>query len=477
MSKPGKIAATALSAPTISTQWFEEPDLTFANGRTHVDPQIGIPLYGPKSLGTPRHKNQIHVGFIGTAESVDAARKLYQRFQKGVAGDDLHVPFPGCTVELGYKSELVFDDTMTELLSRHETQRLVGLSDQRTRFETCLSFLESKLALLTQKDHPLDYVVVAPSAEVVKLCRTADYRDPKLGLVHRDLRRAFKALAMKHQKPTQLILDSTTGLAPTKQSDHDAVIAWNIFTGMYFKVDGLPWGPALLPPSTCFIGITFFRPYLEKADIRTSIAQAFDENGDGLVLRGHNFQWNEEKDGKSPHLSSDKAEELVRLVLQRYESERKQPPRRVVIHKSSQFEPEERAGFEKALENIKEFDLVALAPTSDVRLIRAGKYPPLRGTCFSVGEVSYMYTSGYLTSRGYYPHGHVPSPLQITDHVGDTSKENLLREVLTLTKMNWNSANMAGLLPVTLRFSRLVGDIMREIPQDQEPNPKYKFYI
>ena len=477
MNKPGKIAAIPLSASTISTQWFEEPELIFANAKHPIDPQIGIPLYGPKSLGTPRHKKQIHVGFIGTAESVAAARKMYQRFQKGVAGDDLHVPFPGCTAELGFKSELVFDDDMTELLSRHETQKLAGLSDQRSRFETCLQLLDSKLELLTQKDHPLDYIVVVPSAEVVNTCRVADYRDSKLGMVHRDLRRAFKALAMKHQKPTQMLLDSTIGLNTAKQSDHDAVVAWNIFTGMYFKVDGLPWGPAMLPPSTCFIGITFFRPYLEKSDIRTSIAQAFDENGDGLVLRGHNFQWNEEKNGKSPHLTAEMAEQLVQLVLQRYESERKQPPRRVVIHKSSAFDPDERAGFEKAVSNIKEFDLVALTPTSDARLIRAGKYPPLRGTCFSVGDVSYMYTSGYLPSRGYYPHGHVPSPLQITDHVGDTSKEKLLQEVLTLTKMNWNSANMAGLLPVTLRFSRLVGDIMREIPQDQEPNPKYKYYI
>ena len=27
------------------------------------------------------------------------------------------------------------------------------------------------------------------------------------------------------------------------------------------------------------------------------------------------------------------------------------------------------------------------------------------------------------------------------------------------------------------QFSRLVGDVLREVPADREPQPKYKFYI
>ena len=66
--------------------------------------------------------------------------------------------------------------------------------------------------------------------------------------------------------------------------------------------------------------------------------------------------------------------------------------------------------------------------------------------------------------------------LQLADHVGDTSPADLFSEVLVLTKMNWNSANMSGLTPITLRFSKLVGDILREVPESQEPEAKYKYY-
>ena len=48
---------------------------------------------------------------------------------------------------------------------------------------------------------------------------------------------------------------------------------------------------------------------------------------------------------------------------------------------------------------------------------------------------------------------------------------------MILTKMNWNSARLGGLLPITLRFSRMVGDILKELPDGIEPLPNYKFYM
>jgi hypothetical protein len=33
--------------------------------------------------------------------------------------------------------------------------------------------------------------------------------------------------------------------------------------------------------------------------------------------------------------------------------------------------------------------------------------------------------------------------------------------------MNWNSADFGGLLPITLKFATLVGEIMKEVPKTQ----------
>ncbi|NET49637.1 MAG: hypothetical protein F6K09_13135 [Merismopedia sp. SIO2A8] len=167
------------------------------------------------------------------------------------------------------------------------------------------------------------------------------------------------------------------------------------------------------------------------------------------------------------------------MVLARYRSERRQLPRRIVVHKSSRFESKERSGFERALRTslVEQYDLISLRIANDIRLIRSGQYPPLRRSSFNIGNMSYLYTTGYIPELKGYPHGHVPSPLQIADHIGDSSDEKIKKEILVLTKMNFNSSEFASTLPINLRFSRQVGEILREIPTEQAPEPKYKYYM
>jgi hypothetical protein len=196
-----------------------------------------------------------------------------------------------------------------------------------------------------------------------------------------------------------------------------------------------------------------------------------------LVLRGQDFVWNAEAYGRSPHLNHEQAKALIDQVLKQYIDEVKQIPRRVVIHKSSRFWPDEEEGFRDALAGVAYNDLVAVRPNNRVRLLREGQYPPLRGTVFTVDDIQYLYTTGFISVMKAYPHGHVPSPLQIADHIGDTSSTKILQEILLLTKMNWNTTAFADLRPITLRFSQFVGDIMREIPPNREPLPQFKFYM
>ena len=85
---PCKLLPLELAAPHTKAQWLEEPALLFAGDKTHVDPKIGIPLYGPRSFGTARHKSVVHAGFIGTANAVDNARKFLDLGSQGIDGDD-----------------------------------------------------------------------------------------------------------------------------------------------------------------------------------------------------------------------------------------------------------------------------------------------------------------------------------------------------------------------------------------------------
>ena len=64
-----------LKKPDLELRWLPEPKLTFAGGSLHINPKIGIPLFGPRSLNTPRHKVEVHVGFVGDINAVDKIRR------------------------------------------------------------------------------------------------------------------------------------------------------------------------------------------------------------------------------------------------------------------------------------------------------------------------------------------------------------------------------------------------------------------
>ena len=122
---------------------------------------------------------------------------------------------------------------------------------------------------------------------------------------------------------------------------------------------------------------THLRPTLGSTNtLRSSIVQAFDENGEALILRGPTFHWDSEKEKRSPHLPENQAHEILQMVLDRYRSERRQLPRRIVVHKSSRFDSKEKSGFERALRTspVEQYDLISLRISNDVRLIRYSKY-------------------------------------------------------------------------------------------------------
>ncbi|GAB4443116.1 MAG: hypothetical protein OHK0015_42710 [Chloroflexi bacterium OHK40] len=220
--------------------------------------------------------------------------------------------------------------------------------------------------------------------------------------------------------------------------------------------------------------------------MRSSVAQAFDYLGQGLVLRGDPFEWDEEKLGRTPHLTKTAARQLVKDTLNEYVRVKGIPPSRVVIHKTSQFWGAEH-GIHNELDGLYEgigevfprcdVDLVAIRQTG-LYLFREGNFPPLRGTYFCVEEQAhFLYTMGYIPYLETYPGAYVPEPWQIIDRHGGSAPKDLFREILALTKMNVNNCSFADGVPITLSFAKMIGEIMKHVPRDGKIQPQYKFYM
>lgn len=73
---------------------------------------------------------------------------------------------------------------------------------------------------------------------------------------------------------------------------------------------------------------------------------------------------------------------------------------------------------------------------------------------------------------------YVPNPLWLRLERRDTaSLDQVLTEVLTLTKMNWNGTQFDGALPITMKAARQVGDILKHVGEGDPVDPRYRFYM
>ena len=55
--------------------------------------------------------------------------------------------------------------------------------------------------------------------------------------------------------------------------------------------------------------------------------------------------------------------------------------------------------------------------------------------------------------------------------------EELLQEILALTKMNWNSTRFVNAEPITLSAARNVGAILKYVSNDTSIQARYSYYM
>ncbi|WOF74442.1 hypothetical protein QMT40_002094 [Parvibaculaceae bacterium PLY_AMNH_Bact1] len=331
------------------------------------------------------------------------------------------------------------------------------------------------LEVLRQEEESDQLALFQPTPEELKeaeaLYTMAD------DLLFRTFYRALKAKVMMldNAVPIQVLRRNTIERGDDQGQSH-ATRIWNIATSIYYKAKGIPWRPHDLPSNVCFVGITFH--HMKKRGghlVYASVAQAFSTEVEPFSLKGENINHEQRRD-RQPYLNEDQSRTLLDQVLSEYENRAGVMPDRVVVHKTTVFQEEEMSGFgEAARECVPRLDMIWLRSTP-FRIVRKGKEEPWRGTFCTFDDKYYLFTSGYVPWWQEYPGAHIPAPIEMGSAI-PTDMEERAREILALTKMNWNSSDGIGSLPITLLFARRVGELMTEFDQDDTPNSSYRFYV
>lgn len=456
----------------LTAHWvLPEPFLSFHPERTSerdIHPLRGLVNYGPYSRGIV--PDPIRVATI--APSSDK-RRLYS-FLKDLNAEALpteredYLPaWPGFTRIFGVRmasadrqSHVELSDSIDEEFERADKPHLVlaerltrtiqGLEGVRTQFDVLFLYLPQRWA------------------PYFKAAEEEDF----------DLHDFIKAFAASRAIPLQIVREDKALSYPDKAS-----VMWRIGLALYAKAGGIPWKLADMDSETAYIGLSYaLRPqHHEGARFVTCCSQVFDAEGSGLQFVAYDAHEVEVR-RENPFLSRT---EMFRVMARSMDLYRRQhagrSPRRVMVHKTSEFKPDEIDGCMDAFNVCESVDLIQVVEDVTWRgaLIASkatpANFPVPRGTLVQIGErEALLWTHGdvkNIRARGSYFQGGkgTPRPLKLVRYAGHGAWDNSAQAVLALTKMDWNNDALYSSLPVTLGYAKVLARVLKRMQLGPTP--------
>ncbi len=506
-------------------KYIPEPDLIFGNKKEDKDPRIGLRYHGPYfHQGEDTPLESVRVGIIGNKECTRLVKQIIELIRKPKPSPKsnkwLFADYPGMNNESKFKCILKTSENWNASISDDlELSKIEKMENANDRIGYAVKLYLEKIKSIAQQDDLPNVIVCALPKPVELYCgigehtygaktarptqaekRIADLKSKNQSFLTPwifgpsnnveikekgfDFRNSLKGKIMRYGIPIQIIRESTLNHI-LNYSDHNegtedpATFSWNFSTALYYKANGKPWRLAKLRQDTCYVGISFFVDKLStNRDIQISLAQVFTHNGEGLVLRGTEVEIDERT--KRPYLKENQARTLMERALKKYRDSSGRNPTRVVVHKSSTFSEDEQAGFNKAIygQEIPQKDYVAITPSHGwINFIRLGNYPVLRGTLIEIiGNEFLLYSSGFSPRIRSYAGHRIPNALHII-HIGDSQNDEVAKEILGLTKLNWNTTAFSTSFPITITFAKKVGEILSELEEDNVVQDHYRFFM
>lgn len=263
-------------------------------------------------------------------------------------------------------------------------------------------------------------------------------------------------------------------------------VVWWLALALFAKSNRTPWTLNAADDGTVHVGIGYG---LDHSDSRKRIimccSHIYQASGLGLKFQLSEIGSPAYMKRRNPFLKQEDAFRVGERALQAVFESRHAMPRRVCISKRTPFTREEQEGFCSALERVPEVELLTVEVEDGARLVRADKegtepdgFPVQRGTVVQYGAHEALIwvhgdTTGISSKYGgahyYQGKSRIPGPLRLTRFVGSSPLEELAADLLGLSKMDWNSFDLYGKIPVHLsspgriaRVARLMGDTKLE---------------
>ena len=480
--------------------YISEPTLTFGYGQKMIDPRDGITLFGPFTIN--KLVGQINAGIIGPqkqrCEFVEYLKCIH-RPVNNVEADIARPFFPG--LEAAFNVFINFSNLPEVEVSTDEIDLFLKYSDSHQRVYNLVNLYVDKLKNYQAKEEmPVNMWFIVIPDSIFQYCRPkskipSSSENIKIGLSSKEqksgdrflfedmeqLRNAYqfeinfhnqiKAKLLEVKVVTQIIRESTFGYAKLwnnpsrieKERKFDTAKAWNISTTLYYKAGGLPWRLGDVREGVCYLGLVYKKLHNNEKDQNACCAaQMFLDSGDGVVFRGNIGPWYN-PETKEYHLKEKDAMELISQSLEAFREKNvnNRYPEQVFIHAKTYFNDEEWKGFLAGTEGKSELVGVRIRSDTAFKLYRDYSYCIPRGAMLRISH-----NRAFLWSKGFVPRLQTqfgletPNPLDIEISRGAADIKTTCKDILALTKLNYNSCIYGDGIPVTLRFADCIGEIL-----------------
>lgn len=494
---------------------FGAPMLRFAHDQSIEDPKDGLFMFGP-----PEKPIGIEYGVIGTNEGIARFEKWAGRLNKAIPARQDYtssVMFPG--FEALFRTAWPQTPRVKIQIDEEKLDTTVRITDAHQRvFDTVDLYTDRIKTWVKEEDAKVSLWFVIIPEKVWKLCRPMSTISKKEGVqpeVHLTHKRAqelltapdffdeannaaekhlyenhfhnqLKAKLLECEAITQIVRETTIAPydfldrfgKPTRSLQDEATVAWNLATSIYYKSGAKPWTLADIREGVCYIGLVFKRTNRPGQENEACCgAQMFLHTGEGIVFKGSVGPWATSRLGDF-HLPRDKAKEIIAKCIDSYVNWHGSPPNELFIHGRTGFNREEINGFKDAAPEGTAITGIQIRRPNDLKLYRDGKKPILRGLAMKLDQKNaFLWTSGYIPKLLTYPGREVPTPLRIRVVFGDTKIEQVLKDIMALTKLNYNACIFSDGFPVTLRFANDIGEILTAVPEATSKPLPFRHYI
>ncbi|MHC4476522.1 MAG: argonaute/piwi family protein [Planctomycetota bacterium] len=468
---------------------LSEPELLFHPERDedrHQHPLVGLSQYGPFSRSLVNCiLDPIRIAIVAPSsdsKKVDQLVMELEQRHKPRERSQYLLQFPGFSNVFGIRAVSGSSDIRLELPGDLE-QRLtktnkphVLLAEELTRALDVLQAHRSKFDVL------LVYLPIR--------WEHSFYGAPNEDF---DLHDYLKAVSAVRAIPVQIVREDRAFSYFCRCS-----VMWRLGLALYCKAGGVPWKLANVESEVAYIGISYSvrKQSVSEGLFVTCCSQVFDADGAGLEFLLYETD-DIQMQSKNPFLSRTAMRRVMARSLALYQRRHAgRIPKRVVIHKSTEFKPEEVDGCFDAWQSAEGLDLIHIQQNVSWRGVKivpprhgnnikgvASPYPCERGTYLQIGQRdALLWTQGNAPSAvggvNYYKEGKgIPSPLLLRRFAGHGTWDDSCRSILGLTKMNWNNDLLYDRLPVTLGYASVLARTVKRMPHLGRKPYQLRFFM